>query len=246
MAADPAIGGGERARKLGRHITRFDARDADAHAGKGVAHGQGGAGEGGPLATIAAQVDSGEDYFARAGIGERPRLDEDLGERKRARLAARHMDDAVGAGVVAAVLDLESRARGEFLPEAHGRHRIGACRPLAFRRELVADVGHGRLPADDDPVVYGFEVAGMEGSGTAGDEDARVGMVLERASDGLAGLLVGFPGYGAGVNDDRPSPLVGQGVAAGLQLGNDRIRFDAVDLASQIHEGKPHRSSPSS
>ena len=159
---------------------------------------------------------------------------------------ARHVHDAGGAGVVAAVLDLGPGERGELFAEAHGRARFGEDEQVVGRRELVGDIGHGSLAAHDDPFVEGAEFVGVNGRGAAGHEHVGAGVVLERSADGLAGLLVGLAGDRAGVDDDGLRPLVVVHVAAGLHLGDDRVGLDAIDLAAQVHEGKLHRSSPSS
>ena len=79
-----------------------------------------------PLTLISPEVNTGEHHLARTLGDERAHLAHDVGGIERARAAARLPDDAVGAAVVAAVLDLEARAHA-----ARGRDGVAGSHALA-------------------------------------------------------------------------------------------------------------------
>ena len=79
-----------------------------------------------PLALISPEVDAGEHHLARTLGDERAHLAHNRVRPERARPSARLPDDAVGAAVVAAVLDLEA-----------GAHATRRCDGMAGRHALT-------------------------------------------------------------------------------------------------------------
>ena len=198
---------------------------------------------------VRSQVDAREDDLLNAGAGVSRALPRDLVDVAARRSAAGHMDDAVGAGVVATILDLDAHARGE-LPSDAQQAGPSIMRQGRARLEGVRLTGHGsaelRLGDARDARGHLLERLGLERGGATRDDHAGRIVCAQRLAHGFTRLLLGLAGDRAGVDDDEVgcSGFAGFG-AAFEQLRRDRVGLDAVDLAAQIDDREPHLSAPS-
>ena len=198
---------------------------------------------------VRSQVDARKDDLLDAGTCVGRALPRDLVDVAARRAAAGHMDDAVGAGDVAAVLDLDAHARGELTADAQ---QVGppVVRQGRSRLEGVRLAGHGlaelRFGDARDARGHLLERLGLERGGASRDDHAGRLACAQRLAHGFARLLLGLAGDRAGVDDDEVGccGLAGFG-AAFEQLRRDRVGLDAVDLAPQIDDREPHLSAPS-
>ena len=146
------------------------------------------------IGAVSGQIDPGQDDLAIAGGDETARLIGDETHRHRAAGPAGIGDDAEGAAMVAALLDLQKGAgpaletvdrMGRGLAEIRAASS-GLCREVAARPQLGAvvqhavDFGQGRVSLRSDL------------GGAAGDDDLGLGM------------LAGGPGGSPGAPDARP------------------------------------------
>ncbi len=164
------------------------------------------------IAAPAAQVDSAEDHFP---IFRREMADlVDHGIRLRAAAAAAHVgNNAERAAIVAAVLNLEIRTSAIAQRVFHGRGKKIALleniadADLAVIVRTVGDqIGDRILVRIADHESHAGESRDFLGRAlgvAAGDDDARLGLRAMDAADGLAKLVVGGGGDGAGVQDDE-------------------------------------------
>ena len=164
--------------------------------------------------------------------------------RKTADAAARIRDDAIGAEVVAAVLDLEHRARAAI--GSAGRQRLKVKAP-----ERIIDAGDGRMltkcaqniiherllaaAAVHDIGADGGGVLGAELRPAAAHGTQCLRVLLAQLADHLARLAPAFRRDGAGIDDDqvdRISLPCGR-KSVRVQQRFDRLRFILVDLAAE-------------
>ena len=138
---------------------------------------------------VAGDVDAGQHDLAMAALDQEARLRDHIGNRHRSRIAAAERDDAEGAAVVAAILDLQERAgvAGDILEPMKrglaGRHDVAdrdffRRRPmrggqLLFVAEHAIDLGHRG------------EHAGIGLCGAAGHHDLRIGSFAASFSGSL-------------------------------------------------------------
>ena len=138
-----------------------------------------------PAVVVRAQVDAGEHDLADAGSREGRRLGHHLVGRAARRAAAGHVHDAVGAGVVAAVLHLHARRR--VRPSAGDRREVQAWSARSCRRSQL------QLARGPESRAWPWEQPrtrspiGPEGlpsrwlAGAAGDDDACADRWRDRA-----------------------------------------------------------------
>ena len=164
--------------------------------------------------------------------------------RKTADAAARIRDDAIGAEVVAAVLDLEHRARAAI--GSAGRQRLKVKAP-----ERIIDAGDGRMltkcaqniiherllaaAAVHDIGADGGGILGAELRPAAAHGAQCLRVLLAQLADHLARLAPAFRRDGAGIDDDQVDrvtlPCGRKSVR--VQQRFDRLRFILVDLAAE-------------
>jgi hypothetical protein len=169
-----------------------------------------------PLAAPAAEVDTSENDFGIAGGGEALGFSDDPVRGGGAGFAADAGDNAKGAAVIAAVLDLEVGAG-----TVSGRAFDGGVEEFVLGED-VADVDFGVVGGGvggDDVADEAFVgVANDPGDAfdlgkifrgalgiAAGDEDAGRGVVALEAADDLADVLVGRGRDGAGIEYNKGS-----------------------------------------
>ena len=120
--------------------------------------------------TVGAEVYPGEDDFLHAGTRKRAALAHDLAGIHAGRLPACDVHDAVGAGIVAAVLDLYAHAGAVAFPN-------GKRGPV---RRNVKSPGAGidrgcklGFPHDAHARIHCEEGVLVDGGGAPGDDDGR-------------------------------------------------------------------------
>ena len=150
------------------------------------------------VAAIAGEVDAGEHDFSRARLHQASTLDDHAILRKRARIPAAEGDDAEGAAMVAAVLDLDEaacmagEAAGHRGPQCRARHDVadielvpGGC----VRVPEAVGTGEGRpalgvellvIAEDAVRLRHGREARRFDLGGAAGDDDRAVGLLALR------------------------------------------------------------------
>src|SRR5439155_1365351 len=139
------------------------------------------------IAAIAADVDAGQHDLLDAGLDHRPRLGEDIGRRQAAVVPPREGDDAEGAAVIAALLDLqESAGMAREAGDAAGADPLG-LHDLVDSQPGRGAQGHpGETPGvqfflvAQDVIHFGHGGEGprIELGRAAGDDDARQGIAL--------------------------------------------------------------------
>ena len=158
-------------------------------------------------------------------------------------------NNAVGAAVVAALLDLDKGT----LPSFESGDDIVI---VVIIVKNVADVGFFRgcsgqvffyfsfFPVAENEVdLFHFrKFLWCNLGGAAGDNDFGIGIFLAEFTNSLSALAFGFPGYGAGVDDDDIIKL--------LELFLQYFRLVAVDAAAEgddfDHLKFPYKKSSSS
>ena len=145
------------------------------------------------------------------------------------------MNDAVGTGVVASVLDLEVYTRPEALAHSQARCLSRFC---AGQQIEAID--------NRNPFINRLEATRVDGGPAAGYDDASGRRYLKRMTNGFACLLVGFSCNRAGINDDQVSLFFGR--AYGSLAGKLRaygVGFDLVHLATVVDYAKTQASKTS-
>ena len=193
---------------------------------------------------VGRDLDPGEDELAVALGIEGRALRRDLPKRKGADAAARVGDDAVGAEIVAAVLNLEhgagapgDGARRQRLEHAALERIVheGLKLPRLEGLDDVRDKGVLIAAAMHDVGADGLRVFGAELAPAAADSRQCAGMLLAQTADRLAGFAPALRRDGAGVDDDEIDRLpVGCGLKAlRLQEGLYGLRLVLVDLTAE-------------
>ena len=154
------------------------------------------------IGAIGGQIDPGQHDLAIAGGDKPARLFGDGAHRYRSAGPARVGDDAKGAAVVAALLDLQKGA-GSALEavDQMGRGlievgRLDPRRVVALRPQFCAVVEH---PVDlrECSIALWSDLGGA-----AGDDDLRLGMPAASPADRLSRLPLSFGGDSAGIDDN--------------------------------------------
>ena len=153
--------------------------------------------------------------------------------------AAQVGDDAEGAVVVAAFGDFQVGvvARREFQPGGRDEVEVGVVR--RFGQVFVYRAHHrfvGLRPGDGEDVRaaraddFGFDAK------AAGNDDFAV--LPQRFADGVERFGDGFVDKAAGINDDEVGVVVtvGDGVAVGVDLGEDALGIDQRFRAAEADE----------
>ena len=160
--------------------------------------------------SVGAEVYPGEDDFFHAGTGKRSALTHHVARVHAGRLPACNVHDAVGAGIVAAVLDLHAHAGAVAL--SNGKR--GPVRRSVKSPSAGIDRGCKLgFPHDVHARVHCKKGVLVNGGGTPGDDDGRTVVRAQRPSHGLARLLLGLARNRARVHHDE----VGVGRIAALR-----------------------------
>ena len=222
---------------------RLERAEADAR-GR-ILDGEQQVGEISPPVVIRRDVDAGDDdlFCGRGQDLRRGAL-----ERARAGAAAQIRDDAVGAEVVAAVLDLDEgtalyRLRGGQLAVGGLAADAHAAR---VRGEQVDELPLALRARDEKhPLLFGKGGGGALG-GAAAHGDAGVRRHGADARDRLARLFFRLRRDGAGVEDEEVGVLQRLGhLPPSLAQGvRERGALAVVDLAAQGEDDGLHRNSP--
>src|SRR6056297_994393 len=198
------------------------------------------------ILAVAGDVDPGQHRLAGAVLDEHADLLDDDAHRDRARIAAAIGNDAEGAAMVAAVLDLHEGARAPLHPVdqmrgglAHGHDVVDddlfALTDTEGLQLLPGPGLHLLVIAHDlRHFRHGGEGPGLDLGGAAGDDDARVGAFAGDAADALAGLARGFRRDRAGIDDDG----VLEAGLAGLTL--HRLGLVGVEPAAECDKIDAH------
>ena len=186
---------------------------------------------------VCAEVHPRENDLGDPGSIGGAHLLEDRPDRDAALGTTRLPYDAVGAPVVAAVLDLDPQPAA---PEEALRVEAAGGRPIGNPRKQLADaVGHIDFRRfGDDARREVAQLVRMKVHDAPGHHDARTARKAQRMADRLAGLGLGFTGDGTGVDDDQVGRgLVDQGEAACGEVSADPVAFDAIDPATEVNDG---------
>ena len=215
----------ERIEQVAVGLDRVDRRDAQPlelrHVPQDLPHQRSEPRAAGQVRPVAGDVDAGEHDLAIAVLVQPAHLRDDLAHRHRARIAAAERDDAEGAAMIAAVLDLHEGAR--VAVDAFDQVKRG----LAHRHDVVDDgfllprrartmrqatrAARPRIRgASSRSLPTTSATSGMRREGlrlglrrAAGDDDLRVRALALEAADRLARLPHGLGGHRAGVDHDR-------------------------------------------
>ena len=205
-----------------------------------------------PLPAPGGDLDAVDDDLAVALGGKALRLLHRGLQRHGAHPAAGIGDDAVGAEIVAPVLDLQQRprprgkpARGQDLKRARLARVVHALPFLARGGSFdhVADEGLAAVGADEHVDVQLADLVRAALGVAAAHADGGGRIQLAHAPDGVAGFLVGNGCDGAGIDDIAVADLVkaAEGMPALHQQLLHRLRLVLVDLAAQRVTCKFHR-----
>ena len=155
------------------------------------------------LAIVGTQVHTGQHHLGHAGLLGLANLLKHGLDRHGALGAARLPHNAIGAAMVAAVLDLHAQARAteriDHLAIAAGGNAIGLnAQHLA---DTFGDIDLGRL--GDHAIRKLQQLLGMQIDHATGHEHIGLIWMGQRMADGLTGLGFGLPRHGAGIDNDQ-------------------------------------------
>ena len=222
MTAEPARRGEAAAEILSYH-GRLQRAEAYAHVGRGGSNGLdnvGKAGLAGQIDPVGRDLNAGQHDLAVAlGVDARG-LRRGGVQRQAAQAASGVGDDAVGAEIDAAVLNLQHGASaprdgsgGELLEHAALERLVDAGAVLA-RAERVLERGHhARMVVRAEYYIRAGFCDGVRVKLriAAADSDDRAGVLVAQSADGLARFAPALGSDGAGVDDDGVGNLAGGG-----------------------------------
>ena len=181
---------------------------------------------------VGRDLDAGQHDLVHARVSQPRRLLERLLDRQRAHPPSRIRNDAVGAEVVAAVLDLEQRARAAVRDT--GRQSLKAA-VLALMHlyslsadGLLAQVDHLRpIPgtADEVDLAGGADTLRVGLCKAAARRDNRVRIVSPQLVERADVLMVGHRCYRTGVDDHGVCVLIHDLMSARLRQLTERLRL---------------------
>ena len=246
MSADLTGRGGTAAKVL-RDDRRLDRTEAQAHLRCGGGHCLNGVGQrecARKIPPIGRDLDAGQHKLTVTLLGQMRSLPHHFIRRKTADAAARIRDDAIGTEVVAAVLDLEHRARAAIGSAGRQRLKVKAAERVidagdgCVLTKCAQNIIHERLLATaavHDIGADGGCVLGAELRPAAAHGAQCLRVLLAQLADHLARLAPAFRRDGAGIDDDqvdRVSLPCGR-KSVRVQQRFDRLRFILVDLAAE-------------
>ena len=197
-----------------------------------------------PFPAPRGDLDAVDHDLAIALGGELPRLLHRAFQRQRAHAPACIRDDAVGAEIVAAVLNLQKRARplgkaacGKLLKAARKPrvlHMLPVL-PVARRLRQTVEKFHAPVRADEHVHVHPAQLLrrGLRVAAAHADDGLRVAPA--DTADGVARFFVGHGRHGAGIDHITVADAVkvAQRVAALEQKLLHCLCFVLIDLTSQ-------------
>ena len=196
------------------------------------------------IAAPAAQIDPAEDHFPIFRREMAHLIDH--GIRLRAAAAAAHIrNNAERAAIVASVLNLEIRASAiaERVFNRRGKkvalvENIADANLAVIVRTIGNQIGDRilvRIPNDPGHAGNSRDLFGRALRVAACDDDPCIGLRAMDAADGLAQLIVGGRGDGAGVQDNEVSfgNFVGCTETAGSETGFERSTVSLRSAASE-------------
>ena len=198
----------------------------------------------GAFVLVASHVDSSQHDFLEAVGDDLAYVVIDVLGRAARGASSHHRDDAVGAEVVAAIMDLDEAAGMEGVEGRLVAEQVAVVTlrvAVACAEMLVDDVEQGRLSlvVDDkvgDAGLQQFLFSVVDHA--AGDGNQCLGMLASDLVDGLATFLVAGVGDGAGVHDKDVGIgiAVGDVVARSLEARCQSVSLIQVDTTSQSLE----------
>ena len=190
------------------------------------------------LAIVGTQVHTGQHHLGHAGLLGLANLLEHGLDGHGALGAACLPHNAIGAAMVAAVLNLHAQARAteriDHVAIATGGHAIGFnTQHLA---NALGDVNLGRL--GDHAIGELQQLLGMQVDDAAGYDHVRLARIGQRMTNGLTGLGLGLARNGTGVNDDQVGILgLHHSKTQAHKIGSDTVRLNPVDTAAEVDDG---------
>ena len=200
------------------------------------------------VAAVAPGVDTGEGELAVPGLHHLPRLAHHLDRGPADSLSAHRRDYAVGAVLVAAVLDLQGAAGAAPGYDSFDFEEAAARCPPGWRPRLLAgEVALHQLQELGLAVVAEHqvspgcgEVAGAPLGVTAGGHHRGPRVPAPCPAHRLARIGVARSGNGAGIyHADVRFPVPDHGVPAAVESVLQRLEFVLVQLAADVREGNP-------
>ena len=246
MPADLPGRGGAAAEVL-RDDRRLDRAEAQTHLRRGGGdrlHGVGQRQLTRQIPAVGRDLDAGQHQLPIALGGQMRRLTRHFLQRQTADAAARIRDDTVGAEIIAAVLDLQHRARAAVGRARRQRLKVKALERIIHARdgrvltERTQNVIHKCLLAAAAMYHVGADgrrVLRAELRPAAAHGAQRLRVLLAQLADHLARLAPALRRDGAGVDDDQIDRLTVRcgREAVRVQERFDCLRFILVDLAAE-------------
>ena len=190
------------------------------------------------LAIVGTQVHTGQHHLGHDGLLGLANLLEHGLDGHGALGAACLPHNAIGAAMVAAVLNLHAQARAtehiDHLAIAAGGNVIGLnAQHLA---DTFGDIDLGRL--GDHAIRKLQQLLGMQIDHASGHDHIGLVWIGQRMTDGLTGLGLGLARNGTGVNDDQIGILgLHNSKAQAHKVGSDTVRLNPVDTAAEVDDG---------
>ena len=189
------------------------------------------------LAIVGTQVHTGQHHLGHAGLLGLANLLEHGLDGHGALGAACLPHNAIGAAMVAAVLNLHAQARAteriDHLAIAAGGNAIGF--DTQHLADALGDVNLGRL--GDHAIGELQQLLGMQVDDAAGYDHVRLARIGQRMTDGLTGLGLGLARNGTGVNDDQIGILrLHNSKSQAHKIGSDTVGLNPVDAAAEVDD----------
>ena len=190
------------------------------------------------LAVIGTQVHTGQHDLGHAGLLGFTHLFEHGLDGHGTLGSAGLPHDAIGTAMVAAILDLHAQPRTteriDHVAIAAGGHAIGFdAQHLA---DALGDVNLGRF--GDHAIGKLQQLLGMQVDDAAGYDHVRLAGIGQGVTDGLAGLGLGLPRHGTGIDNDQFGvPGLHHRKAQAHKIGSDTVGLNPVDTTTEVDYG---------
>ena len=190
------------------------------------------------LAIVGTQVHTGQHHLGHAGLLGLANLLKHGLDGHGTLGAAGLPHDAIGATVVAAILDLHAQPRTteriDHVTIAAGGNAIGLnAQHIA---DTFSDIDLRRL--GNHAIRKLQQLLGMQIDHATGHEHIGLIWMGQRMTDGLTGLGLGLARNGTGVNDDQIGILgLHNSKAQAHKIGSDTVRLNPVDTAAEVDDG---------
>ena len=190
------------------------------------------------LAVIGTQIHAGQHDLGHAGLLGFTHLFEHGLDGHGTLGAAGLPHDAIGTAMVAAILDLHAQPRTteriDHVAIAAGGHAIGFdAQHLA---DALGDVNLGRF--GDHAIGKLQQLLGMQVDDAAGYDHVRLARIGQGVTDGLAGLGLGLPRHGTGIDNDQFGvPGLHHRKAQAHKIGSDTVGLNPVDTTTEVDDG---------